>query len=509
MRKIKFAPYIVLLNVLIVVSMSGQDARSNEKIVVYEGNELVTINAADKQKNILGSDLWPQANDLKTDNIVYKASEIGMDIDADHLFVTGLRSIQQPDIWYCAIKAIFENSVQLVKYNRITKVSTSILGAKEGPEKDLSFLPIAIGNNPNTIYLEGSNYNTFDEYLGIWEYNLTTGRFKKLRLRKNYMTTPLISRDRKRFVYTAASKESRDVVHGVADLIIEYDLATDTETILYNSNGNQMRLMGFSAAKKAMPTISIDDYHKQRKSVMQETYYLPFTDQSAWCVTRDGTPRPPVSPLNSNNGLCTYSFGQHTYEALDFANSRTAGTSQDDTRAAAGGMVITARDVGCNCSYGNLVRILHDDGSISYYAHLTTIAVLEGDCIGQGELVGTEGATGDECCTQTFGEHAHFEVRASDASGTQIWIPFAEYGITPRQSDYVVSGNVPKTCCQSQLTITGNIPNGLQQASVSITSTGIVNNGISATFESPAIDLLPGFDGKAGSVFDGKNGGCQ
>lgn len=509
MRNAMVFTYTVLLNFILVISMFGQDNRSNENIVVYEGNELTTINLFDKKKLTLGTDLWPQSDDLKTDYIVYKAAENEIDIDADNLFVTGIRSLQQADLWYSATKDIFENSVELVEYNTTTKTSRLILGPKEGPETDVSLFPIAIGSDPNILYLQGTNYNSFEEYLGVWEFNMKTKQFKKLKLRENYMTTPLISKDRTRLIYTASSNETRDVVHGLADLLIAYDLATDTETVLYKSNEKQLRLMGFASAQQTLPTISIEEQHIEIKNRMQESYYLPFTDQSAWCVTRDGMPRPPVSPLNSNNGLCTYTFPLHNYEALDFANSRTAGTSQDDTRAAAGGMVITASDVGCACSYGNLVRILHDDGNISYYAHLTTIAVSVGDCIGQGELVGTEGATGDECCTATYGEHAHFEVRASDASGTQIWIPFAEYGITPRQSDYVVSGNVPKTCCQSHLTITGTIPNGLQQASASITSTGIVNVGISATFESPAIDLLPGFEGKAGSVFDGKNGGCQ
>ena len=65
------------------------------------------------------------------------------------------------------------------------------------------------------------------------------------------------------------------------------------------------------------------------------------------------------------------------------------------------------------------------------------------------------------------------------------------------------------TSCPATLNITGIISGGGQVASQSIISTGTLNSGVNATFESPSIELLPGFEGTAGSVLDAKYGTCQ
>jgi len=61
--------------------------------------------------------------------------------------------------------------------------------------------------------------------------------------------------------------------------------------------------------------------------------------------------------------------------------------------------------------YGNLVMVKHDDGLISYYAHLSRIEVEPGMQILAGESVGRIGTTGN-----TTGAHLHFEVRKNGAA---------------------------------------------------------------------------------------------
>ena len=90
-----------------------------------------------------------------------------------------------------------------------------------------------------------------------------------------------------------------------------------------------------------------------------------------------------------------WSSGRHT--GLDFA--APAGTP---VRAAAGGRVSEA---GTDGRYGKLVKVDHG-GVVTYYAHLSSIAVHAGDVVRQGQQLGTVGSTGN-----ATGPHLHFELR--------------------------------------------------------------------------------------------------
>jgi len=56
----------------------------------------------------------------------------------------------------------------------------------------------------------------------------------------------------------------------------------------------------------------------------------------------------------------------------------------------------------------SLLRAVLDDGDglTTLYAHLESVAVLDGDDVDAGELVGAAGSTGN-----STGPHLHFEVR--------------------------------------------------------------------------------------------------
>ncbi|WP_013324840.1 peptidoglycan DD-metalloendopeptidase family protein [Gloeothece verrucosa] len=83
--------------------------------------------------------------------------------------------------------------------------------------------------------------------------------------------------------------------------------------------------------------------------------------------------------------------------------------------AAAAGEVISA---GWNSGgYGNLVKIRHADGSITFYAHNSRIMVRQGQQVEQGELISQMGSTGF-----STGPHLHFEVHPN---GQQAVNPMA------------------------------------------------------------------------------------
>lgn len=56
--------------------------------------------------------------------------------------------------------------------------------------------------------------------------------------------------------------------------------------------------------------------------------------------------------------------------------------------------------------YGNLVALDHGDSVVTLYAHQSRMAVVEGQMVGQGDVIGYVGTTG-----RSTGNHLHFEVR--------------------------------------------------------------------------------------------------
>ena len=59
-----------------------------------------------------------------------------------------------------------------------------------------------------------------------------------------------------------------------------------------------------------------------------------------------------------------------------------------------------------NKSYGNAVKIKHDNGYYTLYAHLKNVNVKKGDYVTQGKILGVIGNTGN-----SYGRHLHWEVR--------------------------------------------------------------------------------------------------
>ncbi len=92
------------------------------------------------------------------------------------------------------------------------------------------------------------------------------------------------------------------------------------------------------------------------------------------------------------NGKYDYHYG------VDFRASN--GTS---VMASDGGKVIYAGKMG---SYGTLIKIEHDNGNVTYYAHLSSLSVKVGQRVYQGQIIAKSGSTGN-----VTGPHLHFEIR--------------------------------------------------------------------------------------------------
>lgn len=101
---------------------------------------------------------------------------------------------------------------------------------------------------------------------------------------------------------------------------------------------------------------------------------------------------------------CKITQGLHWFNAVDFGN----GGCGEPVFAAAGGIVQRA---GYLNDAGNYVRILHPNGVVTFYGHLSKITALVGEKVSQGQIIGYVGHTGITVPQGSEGCHLHFDVR--------------------------------------------------------------------------------------------------
>ena len=85
-----------------------------------------------------------------------------------------------------------------------------------------------------------------------------------------------------------------------------------------------------------------------------------------------------------------------------------AGTWQENVRTTAPGRIVYAGSEG---AFGKVVRVQHEFGVVTTYAHLARITVKLGDYVSEGHVVGKMGNTG-----RSVGAHLHYEIRVNGKS---------------------------------------------------------------------------------------------
>ena len=106
---------------------------------------------------------------------------------------------------------------------------------------------------------------------------------------------------------------------------------------------------------------------------------------------------PASGTLTSAYGRRSSSVGSSNHKGIDIAASR--GTP---IYAADGGEVIVSET---SNSFGKYIRILHDNGHITLYAHCDSLLVKAGERVAQGQIIARMGQTG-----VSSGVHLHFEI---------------------------------------------------------------------------------------------------
>lgn len=143
--------------------------------------------------------------------------------------------------------------------------------------------------------------------------------------------------------------------------------------------------------------------------------------------------------LHSKNILITQNYNEKTHLAIDIVGE---GHVADFITAYDNGVVVECRkdykttDKSGN-SYGNYIKIKHNDNLYTLYAHLKygSIGVNVGDNVARRQVIAYMGATG-----RATGVHLHFEVRTSSSSSSRINpMPYLQENISPELSNNLKS----------------------------------------------------------------------
>lgn len=112
------------------------------------------------------------------------------------------------------------------------------------------------------------------------------------------------------------------------------------------------------------------------------------------------------TPLNLMHITSPYGYRIHPIlgRRIKHQGMDLRGSTGTPVFAVTSGSVIKARNSGDG--YGNDVRIRHDNGMITQYAHLHKIKTREGRYVAKGQIIGTVGSTG-----RSTGPHLHFGVK--------------------------------------------------------------------------------------------------
>ncbi|MES2139929.1 MAG: peptidoglycan DD-metalloendopeptidase family protein [Bacteroidota bacterium] len=313
--------------------------------------------------------------------------------------------------WICLERTIMGNDFNLFLFDTNTGFK-KILINNANSIGNYAFHALCWSANKNTIYLERLEFDTGYEHEGIYSYALETGELKQLAISNKYMTTPLISPDRKRFTYLATSDLERELIHGVADKLMVYTIENNEELLLSEETGSMHQVLGWytneSFQKKQLGPPS-------NNNLAQLNFKLPWPAGTTYCVTRDGSNAPPP-PVGSNSS-CT-NLGPHSYPAA--TDYDTPNNADDKVLAVAAGTVTTV--IYSNTGYGNHIIITHSDNFRTRYGHNKSIAVTVGQQVQQGCYIAIEGTTGN-----SSGDHIHLEYE-SPGGGSNVYAQFSDCG---------------------------------------------------------------------------------
>ncbi len=195
---------------------------------------------------------------------------------------------------------------------------------------------------------------------------------------------------------------------------VDFETITKETNQLYEGE-TEIKQEGQDGLKEVMKKVTKENGQTLEETVMEETVLqepqaeitlvgTKALPQEAELASADigeegsGKLAAPVSGYRITSG-----FGPRwgrTHLGVDLALPAGSGISAADS----GTVVFSGTEGG----YGNLVKLDHGNGIVTYYAHCSRLLVTEGQSVKQGQAIAEVGSTGN-----STGPHLHFEVRVN------------------------------------------------------------------------------------------------
>jgi murein DD-endopeptidase MepM/ murein hydrolase activator NlpD len=194
-------------------------------------------------------------------------------------------------------------------------------------------------------------------------------------------------------------------------------------------------------------------------------YSMPYEDEKTFLITQ------------APNGPITTHTEPHSHNAVDIAmpeGTPVLASRDGIVIEAVGHHVYGGKEDGLR-GKANRVRVLHDDGTIASYLHLTPngIAVRVGQLVEDGDLIGYAGSTG-----YSSGPHLHFSVnktmRTNDGF-SNISVPINFYVGNPAITFQAQKGMMITANYSTPISTPGTIPTRIDATSPSGTMHPVVD----------------------------------
>ena len=416
------------------------------------GQDKLSLIIDDKRKNVFIENTSSVEKDYSLgkdellvtfDSITNKEYEIGLPFTIKDDFIQGLKSPHEDNRWIYASRENRKTPTDLYFYNRQSDSRKMIIRNDQTPDPLLSYIPFAFSHNPDIIYVEAEDYIKGRYHLGIYKVNLLTKEFEQVDIPSNYMSTPLINKNRDKLYFTATTEKTRNFVHGTSDLLFKYDLMSQTNTIVKDNNGKNLVFEGFNTQQfKGIPLPNVIPPCQAPWTVPENIFEtvpivlfrIPYAEGKHFCTGRLGT----IPPCNNgqgfnkcnhgpecdhsnspHNGVCTPRGLTDVYIAADMTSNDYTNSGDRPIYAAAIGEVSLVRNDAAG--YGLYVEVEHPNGLFTQYAHLDEIYVIEGQDVCPNTVLGKEGSTGG-----VTGRHLHFEVRVASGCRGSEYVRFID-----------------------------------------------------------------------------------
>jgi murein DD-endopeptidase MepM/ murein hydrolase activator NlpD len=176
----------------------------------------------------------------------------------------------------------------------------------------------------------------------------------------------------------------------------------------YVADGDTLNSLAKAYSAKVQDIIDYNDIGDEGQIFTGDILVIPYAKKPVVKYeTRIAKPLPSSYFICPITAPCRITQGLHWYNAIDFSH----GECGEPVLAAAGG---TVQKTGFSSVAGNYVRILHPNGVVSFYGHLSKILVSTEQKVVQGQTIGQIGYSGYTIPRGPSGCHLHFEVRGAE-----------------------------------------------------------------------------------------------